>query len=127
MEIDLNQINEIQQENECFKLEYPNQDVSKIQAFHDWYRNTSRDLYKINNNKRIISVIALCRNCSCYCISNFPGSICTLICRKCNTAFCIGCSRNQRNYESIYANEETICLKGYLQGLYIRTKYRRSE
>ena len=127
MENDLNQIVEMQTETDCFKVEHPNQDVSNFQSFQDWYRKTSKNLNKINKTNREISIIDFCRNCSCYCICKYPGSFCTLRCPKCDTTFCIGCHRKFDKYVSIYVNEETVCLKGFLRGLIIRIKYRRSE
>lgn len=122
-----------------FKLEHKNQNVSKFPEFKKWYEKTYQYI-KEENIKRgqnyvknynlytdySLLTIAFCNNCCSYTICSSDGGFCYVKCNKCQTSFCIGCSRNQERF-SKYEGDETICFKGYFKLFYLRTIYRRSE
>ena len=121
-------------ENAYFKVDYKNQDVSKIPAFKNWYERT--DKYIKNENiargkahdiyNDHILIIEFCDTCLSYVICSYEGQLSYIKCTKCQTYFCIGCSRKQQRFNK-YHGDETLCIKGYLKLFYLRIIYRRSE
>ena len=120
--------------NDYFKVDYKNQDVSKIPGFKSWYERT--DKYIKNENiargkahdiyNDHILLIAFCDTCISYVICSYEGDFSYIKCTKCQTYFCIGCSRKQKRFNK-YHGDETLCIKGYLKLFYLRTIYRRAE
>ena len=69
--------------------------------------------------------IEFCDNCISYTICSLSKSLCYIKCNRCQEEFCIGCSVKKQIDE--YRDNETVCLKGYIKGLYLRIINRRSE
>ena len=142
MEQDLNEFkNDIFENNDCFKLEHKNQDVTNKEEFKKWYKSAKEyikkenlkrskdyieniDNYHVNVETGILT-IEFCEKCLSYTIFTLEGFSST-ICSKCKECFCIGCFRKMKK-TSQYRNADTICLKGYLKSFYLRTINRRSE
>ena len=141
MEQDLNEFkNDNFENNDCFKLEHKNQDVSNKEVFKKWYKSTKEYVKKenlrrskdfvVNINRfsmdyRILT-IEFCENCLSYTICSLGADFSNVVCSKCKECFCIGCSRKLQKI-SQYRNEYTVCLKGYLKSFYLRTINRRSD
>ena len=136
MEQGLNENKDLGDEQKhLYKLEFPNQNVTRSPEFKKWYSKTF--LYIKSENSRIAKLsnslddhhllaISLCNKCNCYVICSSAGGHCAYRCSLCNTSFCIGCLKEQRR-ESDYIGDDTICIKGFLKGLYLRTIFKRSE
>ena len=136
MEQDINDLRkENHEDNNFFKVEYKNQDVSKLPEFIKWYENT----YQYVNNENIqiskehnnnyyhnLLTIGFCDNCLSYVMCWARSEFCYVKCNECNTRFCIGCSRKQEIFDDD-SSDHTICIKGYFKLFYLRAIYRRSE
>jgi hypothetical protein len=141
MEQDLNDNNDYYENNDFFKLEYANQDVSNREEFRNWYNNAKEYVKKINlkrskdyieniNNpifRSEISILTIefCENCLSYTICSLRKGFSNAICNKCKECLCIGCSRKMPKINNV-RYENTLCLKGYLKSLYLRVINRRS-
>ena len=141
MEPDLNEFkNDNFENNDCFKLEHKDQNVTKKEEFKKWFKTAKEYVKKENlrrskdyiknffhyNNDYSILTIEFCEKCLSYTICSLRGGFSNVVCSKCKECFCIGCSRKmQKTSENNI--EETVCLKGYLKSFYLRTINRRSE
>ena len=128
MEQDLNGFEEINLK--YFKLEHANQDVHKLEKFKNWVKdaniyikkeNNRRGHYDDHNPDNSILLISLCKKCQSYSICSFTREFSCIKCTNCNNHFCIGCL-----WEEPFDYEGTLCLKGFLKLLYLRTIYRKS-
>jgi len=135
MELDLIEYkNENFGANDCFKLEYHNQDVKNKPEFKKWYKNVKEKIYKenlkrgkdfIHNDYRILT-IGFCMKCTSYTICPIiDNSFCYAKCNICKQTFCIGCLKDL-NRSCKEPPNASICLKGYLKTLYLRIIYRRA-
>ena len=143
MEQDLNEFkNDNFENNDYFKLEHKNQNVTNKAEFKKWYKS-AKEYSKKENLKRStdyienisnyrksvetnILAIEFCEKCLSYTICSLERDYSTVVCSKCKERFCIGCSRKMQKI-SEYNYEDTVCLKGYFKSFYLRTINRRSE
>ena len=143
MEQDLNEFkNDNFENNNFFKLEYKNQDVTNKEEYKKWYKS-AKEYIKKENLKRAkdyidsvdnynmsldtsILTIEFCENCLSYTICSLGYGFSNVICNKCKECFCIGCSRKMQKSPK-YGNDDSICLKGYLKAFYLRAINRRSD
>ena len=139
MEQDLNEFQNDDnfENNDYFKLEHKNQDVSNKKEFKKWFKS-SKEYVKNKNIKRgkdyiertsyntSILTIEFCDNCISYTICSLKRDFSSVICNKCRACFCIGCSRRMQKL-SEYRFEDTVCLRGCLKAFYLRAIYRRSN
>ena len=121
-----------QTDKDYFKLDYNNQDITRLSEFKKWYEEAN----EICKNKNVqystvrdynvdkLFTIALCKKCSSYTICSIGFRYCFIICTKCKTEFCIGCYKERKN-EYGYYREGSVCLKGYFKLLYLRIINRR--
>ncbi len=131
MENDLNQF--IEKESNYYKPQFKNQNIFKEKDFQLWYQSTKIYIDKENKKRGVstsdsydkdasILTISFCNKCKCYAICSFTYAFSYIKCSKCLNEFCIGCYR-----DIISLNDNgSLCLKGYLKLLYLRTKYRRA-
>ena len=141
MEIDLNE-NKYNNNivNDFFELEHKNQNVKNNPEFKKWYGKAC-DYVKKENLKRAqniihhcelyddngILTIEYCDNCNGYTICSHDNSFTYVECNKCQTQFCLGCSKILDESIQESGLEFMMCLKGYLKGFYLRFINRRSE
>ena len=129
MEQELNQFNE--KYLNYYKPQFKNQNVNKNPEFNEWYKNAVKYIEKENKKRGLYSdknpddnllTISFCNDCNCYSICSFSREYSYIECSNCNSRFCIGCKR-----PIISINDDSsLCFRGYIKLLYIRTIYRRS-
>ena len=118
MEQDLNEFkNDNFENNDCFKLEYAEQNVRKKEEFKKWYKS-AKEFIKQENSKRSkkfieninnynfyldynILIIEFCKKCLSYTICSLTKDFSSFKCNKCKECFCIGCSRKMQKYQNI--------------------------
>ena len=121
-----------------FKAEHKNQNVELMPEFKKWNENIQKYIHEENEKSGLLMkeknsgkysgcvsyhllTSSFCNNCNCYTICYFGYQYSFVKCEKCYKDFCIGCKRNM-----VGSIDESLCLKGYLKLLYIRTIYRRA-
>ena len=138
MEQDLNTLkNDIFENQNFFQLDHKGQNIRNNLEFKKWNEDAQNYIKKINNQRKEAYIssnfygdksmltIEFCDNCISYTICSLSKSLCYIKCNKCQEEFCIGCSRKNKYNED--RDNETVCLRGYLKGLYLRIINRRSE
>lgn len=110
-----------------FKLEHENQDVHNFPTFQKWLKKANEYVDKENKIKNIygadIYIICFCKRCNGYSICYFTFELSCVTCSNCDYHFCSGCSFEEKKEKY---GRGSLCLKGFLKLLYIRTIYKKS-
>jgi len=138
MEQDLNTFKNDNFKNQnFFQIDHKGQNIRNNLEFKKWKEDAQNYIRRVNKQRKEAYIsnhfygdksmltIEFCDNCISYTICSLSKSFCYIKCNKCQEEFCIGCSRKKQYNEE--RDNETICLRGYLKGLYLRIINRRSE
>ena len=116
MEQDLYSYNELETDENHFKLLHINHNIKGNKQYQEWLENANMNINKKNEKDYHCDrfyLIHLCKNCCSYAIVQSIG-FSFVECQNCHYTFCYGCGRKRIKYEY------SACLIGFLKINYLR-------